>query len=83
MKFGEVDSYDQRHTMVVVGCKIELICENPNWVRSCFCFMVATLLDHHLNSSKNLQGCALPKLFTLMLSWMRCKELDLFGLKIS
>jgi hypothetical protein len=32
MNFGGVDSYNQRHTMVVVGCKIELVCKIPIWV---------------------------------------------------
>jgi hypothetical protein len=30
MIFGGVDSYIIWHTMVVVVCKIELICKNPN-----------------------------------------------------
>jgi hypothetical protein len=31
MKFGGVDLYDQRHTMVVVVSKGELIWKNPIW----------------------------------------------------
>jgi hypothetical protein len=27
MKFVGVESYDPRHTMVVVVCKIEMVCE--------------------------------------------------------
>jgi hypothetical protein len=40
--FGGVDSNNVGHTMVVVVCQIELFCEIPKCVRSCFCFKVAT-----------------------------------------
>jgi hypothetical protein len=34
MNFGGVDSYIIWHTMVVVGCKIELVCEISKSVES-------------------------------------------------
>jgi hypothetical protein len=32
MNFGGVDSYNNWHIMVVVGCKVELICKNSKCV---------------------------------------------------
>jgi hypothetical protein len=69
--------------MVVVVCKFELICKISKMAQSRICLNVATLLDENLKLRKNLQGWFRQKLFTLMRSWMRCKELRLFGLEIS
>jgi hypothetical protein len=34
MNFGGVDWNKVWHTMVVVVCKIELVCKNPKWAQS-------------------------------------------------